>query len=192
MKQPAKELLVEKRADGAEVLACPTPGRVRWLARAGETLAPGSVAGVLVQGGRVFDLVFPAGVRGQLREVLSQHPWVSCGRGAPLAVLGAAETALAAVREAPSPGAGQLWEVRSPTHGTFYCRPRPDSPPYVGVGQEIDPGATLGLVEVMKCFSPITFEPPREGRRGRVREILVGDGAEVRAEQTLLRVELVQ
>ena len=192
VKHPTKELLVLARADGVHVLACPTPGRVAWRARPGETLAPGAVGGVLVQDARVFDLVLPAGARAHIREVMSPHPWAACGRGAALAVLGQADSAASAADESPEFDAGDVWEVRSPTHGTFYTRPRPGEPTYVSPDQVIEPGATLGLVEVMKCFSPITFEPPKGARRGRIREVLAADGAEVRADQTLLRVTLVE
>lgn len=192
MKQPTKELLTLTRADGAAVLACPTPGRVGWRARAGETLVPGAAAGVLIQDGRVYDLVLPAGARVHIRDVVSPHPWVSCGRGAALAVLGEADAAPAAVAAEAVLDAGHVWEVRSPTHGTFYCRPSPGESPYASPGQLVEAGATLGLVEVMKCFSPITFDPPKGAQKGRVREVLASDGAEVRSDQALLRIVLVE
>ncbi|MFJ8912701.1 acetyl-CoA carboxylase [Amycolatopsis sp. NPDC102389] len=46
-------------------------------------------------------------------------------------------------------------EVVSPIPGVFYRRPDPDSPEYVKAGQQVGPGDTVGLVEVMKSFHPI-------------------------------------
>ncbi len=83
--------------------------------------------------------------------------------------------------------AAGLWDVRSPTHGTFYTRPAPGAAPYAGLGSVVETGQTVGLVEVMKCFSPILFDGAPFGS-GIVREVLVNDGAEVRADQLLLRI----
>lgn len=181
----SEELLVIERADGVEILASPGPGRVLWRARAGETLVPGSVAGLLVRGERTLELVLPGGVHGQIREVLAGLPVMPCGYGTPLAVLGAVEAApLGHPADAEPRGA----DIRSPSHGTFYGCPGPGAPPYVAAGDVIERGATIGLVEVMKCFSPITYSPPPGVERAVVLELLVRDGQEVRADQVLARV----
>lgn len=63
-----------------------------------------------------------------------------------------------------SPSTGRLDEaalpagayaLRAPTTGIFYARPDPDSPPYITEGALLETGQTAGLIEVMKCFSPI-------------------------------------
>jgi acetyl-CoA carboxylase biotin carboxyl carrier protein len=189
MRRPPLELLVIERDDGVSVLAAPAPGRVRLSARRGETLVAGSRAGTLVRNARAFDLVLPAGVHGQLREILVRDPLAPCSYAMPLAVLGAVEAAplghLAAHADTQDG-----WVVRAPSHGTFYLRPAPGQPPYAAPGQDVARGAVLGLVEVMKCFSPILFDPPGAASSGRVTEVLVHDGAEVRAEQPLVRLAL--
>jgi acetyl-CoA carboxylase biotin carboxyl carrier protein len=45
--------------------------------------------------------------------------------------------------------------VRSPMVGTFYASPAPDKPPFVTVGQSVNVGDTLAIVEAMKMFNPI-------------------------------------
>ncbi|GGK13811.1 acetyl-CoA carboxylase biotin carboxyl carrier protein [Luteimonas terricola] len=45
--------------------------------------------------------------------------------------------------------------VRSPMVGTFYASPAPDKPPFVTVGQAVNAGDTLAIVEAMKMFNPI-------------------------------------
>ncbi|HJR73027.1 MAG TPA: acetyl-CoA carboxylase biotin carboxyl carrier protein [Luteimonas sp.] len=45
--------------------------------------------------------------------------------------------------------------IRSPMVGTFYSSPSPDKPPFVGVGQAVKAGETLGIIEAMKMFNPI-------------------------------------
>ncbi len=45
--------------------------------------------------------------------------------------------------------------VRAPMVGTFYASPGPDKPAFVGVGQAVKAGDTLGIIEAMKMFNPI-------------------------------------
>lgn len=71
--------------------------------------------------------------------------------------------------------------VASPTVGTFYPRPEPSAPPYVKVGDRVEAGRTLGLVEVMKVFNAVAA--PCDGV---VHAILAGDGAFVEHGQPLL------
>jgi len=68
---------------------------------------------------------------------------------------------MAAVRTAASPGVEaepedeDLHYVTSPIVGTFYRAPSPDSDPYVKVGQEVDKGVVLCIVEAMKLMNEI-------------------------------------
>ena len=45
--------------------------------------------------------------------------------------------------------------VRAPMVGTFYRAPAPDQPPYTAVGQRVEPGATVCIIEVMKLLNSI-------------------------------------
>jgi acetyl-CoA carboxylase biotin carboxyl carrier protein len=90
---------------------------------------------------------------------------------APVAVAGAAapipvapvETAPAPAAQTP-PDAGAAGEadadddlhyVTSPIVGTFYRSPNPDADPYVRVGDAIDCGKTLCIIEAMKLMNEI-------------------------------------
>ena len=42
--------------------------------------------------------------------------------------------------------------------GSFWSRPKPDAPPFVADGAHVEVGQTLGLIEIMKTFSPIRAE----------------------------------
>jgi biotin carboxyl carrier protein len=48
--------------------------------------------------------------------------------------------------------------VLSPLPGTFYRRPSPDQSVFKEVGDSVAVGDTIGLIEVMKSFSPVTAE----------------------------------
>lgn len=186
------ELVAAPLEDGTTLLCSPGPGKLRWLRPPGEALVPGSQAGILTRDGLVYELLVPAGVFGAIREIRQSHRWNECGHGEPLAVLdpslGAAPGAAA---EGPAANSeGGLFELRSPTHGTFYLRPTPGSPPFAPAGTTLSAGDTVGLIEVMKCFSPILFQPPGTSQSGVVREVLAAEGKEVQVQQVLLRIEL--
>ena len=42
-----------------------------------------------------------------------------------------------------------IYEVLAPLPGTFYHRESPAAPPFVSIGQSIEVGAPIGLIEVM-------------------------------------------
>lgn len=86
----------------------------------------------------------------------------------------------------PTPLSHQrLQEIRAPLVGVFYRAPTPDAPSYVDVGDWVEPGQTVGLIEAMKVFSEITGEV-----EGRVVAIPAGSGELVAAGQVLMVVEV--
>lgn len=50
--------------------------------------------------------------------------------------------------------------ITSPIVGTMYCAPSPESPPYVEVGQTVEKGQVLCIVEAMKLMNEIEAEFP--------------------------------
>ena len=48
--------------------------------------------------------------------------------------------------------------IRSQLPGIFYRRPDPDSQPFVDVGDTVQAGSVVGVVEVMKQFHEVTAE----------------------------------
>ena len=71
--------------------------------------------------------------------------------------------------------------VTSPMVGTAYVAPEPGKPPFVKVGDQVQEGDTLLIVEAMKTMNPI-LSP----RSGKVTEILVHDAEPVEFGQPLL------
>jgi acetyl-CoA carboxylase biotin carboxyl carrier protein len=91
----------------------------------------------------------------------------------------AAPAAPVAADPAKHPGA-----IKSPMVGVAYLSAEPGAPPYVTVGQHIEAGATLLLIEAMKTFNQI-----KAPRSGVVRQLLVTSGAPVEFDEPLLIVE---
>jgi len=83
--------------------------------------------------------------------------------------------------ESPEPS-GLL--VRSPMVGTFYASPSPDSEAFVKVGQSVDVGETLCMVEAMKMFNQIESE-----HKGKIKRILVENGQPVEFDEPLFEIE---
>ena len=71
--------------------------------------------------------------------------------------------------------------IRSPMVGTFYRSPAPGAPPFVEVGQAVEPDTTVCIIEVMKLMNSIAA-----GAQGTVVQILVEDASLVEAAQPLI------
>ena len=71
--------------------------------------------------------------------------------------------------------------VRAPMVGTFYRAPEPGSPPFVKIGQVVEPDTIVCIIEVMKLMNSI-----RAGARGVVTQVLLDDGATVEASAPLI------
>lgn len=92
--------------------------------------------------------------------------------------LGGALAAEAAAASAPVSADGTL-VFKAPSSGRFYQRPSPDKPPFVEVGQVIERGHTLGLLEVMKTFTRIHYDDPKLPARAKVVAIVAADQADL-------------
>lgn len=99
----------------------------------------------------------------------------------------AAPAAPAAAAEAPAAAApthAKGDEVKSPMVGTVYLQPNPGSDPFVKVGDTVQAGQTLFIVEAMKTMNPIPAP-----KAGKVVAILVEDAQPVEFGEPLAIVE---
>ena len=77
-------------------------------------------------------------------------------------------------------------EIKSPMVGTFYKAPSPDAPPFVKVGDDIEVGQVVCIIEAMKLMNEIKSDV-----RGKVVEIKVENAEPVEFGTVLFCVELV-
>lgn len=88
------------------------------------------------------------------------------------------------VEAAPAAPASKLLKVTSPFVGTFYRASSPDVDPFAQVGQRIEPGQTICIVEAMKLMNEIEADTA-----GVVRRCLVDNGEPVEFGQELFEIE---
>ena len=74
--------------------------------------------------------------------------------------------------------------IRSPMVGNFYRAPEPGATPFVDVGQRIEAGSVVCIIEVMKLMNSLSAEAG-----GVVRRILVEDGQTVEYGQPLIVID---
>lgn len=95
------------------------------------------------------------------------------------------EPAPAAAEKAPAAEPSTHYiEVKSPIVGTFYRSASPDKPVYVKVGDTIDVGSVVCIVEAMKLFNEIESEVA-----GKIVKVLVEDASPVEYDQVLFLVD---
>ena len=78
----------------------------------------------------------------------------------------------------------KIVEVKSPMVGTFYRAPSPEASAFAEVGQIIEPGQVICIIEAMKLMNEIKAEI-----RGKILEILVDNAEPVEFGQPILLIE---
>jgi acetyl-CoA carboxylase biotin carboxyl carrier protein len=130
----------------------------------------------VTEGGRTVRIAaLPAGVSGQ-----HGHP--------PATPAGNSSSPPAAKESAPPPTPASADEslvpIVSPMVGTFYRSPAPDADPYVEVGDRVEVGQTVCIVEALKLMNEIESEA-----RGRVAKISLENGQPVEYGQVLFLID---
>jgi acetyl-CoA carboxylase biotin carboxyl carrier protein len=74
--------------------------------------------------------------------------------------------------------------IKSPMIGTFYRSPGPDKPPFLNVGDKVEKGKVICIIEAMKLFNEIEAEVS-----GTVVKVLLNDASPVEYDQPLFLIE---
>ena len=78
----------------------------------------------------------------------------------------------------------KLIEIKSPMPGTFYSAPDPESESFVNIGDNVNAGDTICILEAMKIMNEIQAE-----ESGIVEEILVDNSSPVEFDQVLFKLK---
>lgn len=73
-------------------------------------------------------------------------------------VVSPAPTAAAIAPATPAPASEKLTPIVSPMVGVFYRAPSPGEPNFCEIGDQIEVGQTVGIIEAMKVFNEIVAE----------------------------------
>jgi acetyl-CoA carboxylase biotin carboxyl carrier protein len=113
----------------------------------------------------------------QMGPPAAPPPGPSAAAGAP-----AAPAAGVAGKQAPGPEEG-VYQVTSPMVGTFYRAPNPNARPFVEVGQVVQKGQVLCIIEAMKLMNEIEAEVS-----GEILEVPVANGQPVEYGEVIFRI----
>lgn len=111
----------------------------------------------------------------------------------PIAVIPQNQVVIAAPAEAPPSTEKKKEEekeeddsktIKSPMIGTFYRSSDPEKPPFVNVGDDIEKGQVICIIEAMKLFNEIESEVS-----GKIVKILVDDNTPVEYDQPLFLID---
>lgn len=94
---------------------------------------------------------------------------------------GAAQTSVQPAAASAPASSGK--SIKSPMVGVFYAAPSPDRPPFVSVGDTVNKGDVVCIIEAMKIMNEITAS-----ESGTISEILVENGDVVEYDQPLFKI----
>ncbi|MFL2563955.1 MAG: acetyl-CoA carboxylase biotin carboxyl carrier protein [Flavobacteriales bacterium] len=128
--------------------------------------------------------------KGQIETVVQQIPVTAGPAIAPVAVQSAPVVAAVPEVVVETPVASSDTDdskyvtIKSPMIGTFYRKPSPDKDPFVNVGDEVNIGTVVCVVEAMKLFNEIESEIS-----GKIIKVLVEDMSPIEYDQPLFLVD---
>ncbi|MCU0390884.1 MAG: acetyl-CoA carboxylase biotin carboxyl carrier protein [Thermoflexibacter sp.] len=127
-----------------------------------------------------------------IQQVITAAPLVSAPVVQPIQQIAPVATPTPVVTPVAQPteektasSGGKLLTIKSPMIGTFYRSSSPDKPPFVSIGDEINAGKVVCIIEAMKLFNEIESEIS-----GKIVKVLVENASPVEYDQDLFVVEV--
>ena len=125
--------------------------------------------------------------KGEVEKIIQQIPVAQAGTMIPATAPIAAPAQSAAAhenQEESSADNSKYITIKSPMIGTFYRKPSPDKETFVNIGDVINPGDVICVVEAMKLFNEIESEIS-----GKIVKVLADDASPVEYDQPLFLVD---
>ena len=120
------------------------------------------------------------------QDLVISAPAIAVPTTSPASVAPVALPAAEPREKGEKPGDPNLVLVKSPIVGTFYEAPAPELPPFVRVGERVQPGKVLCIIESMKLMNEIESETS-----GVIESKLVMNGQPVEYGEALFAVRTV-
>ena len=185
-----KMLLLLQDVDGVQCLCSPAVGTIVALADNNDVISANDVVAEISVLGVRYQLIAPDTV--QHRIAFADDLNLSQGV-AYQQVIASLATVVDGEESTPDVASENLSElcVLSPQAGRFYHRPAADAEAFVNAGETISAGKTIGLLEVMKTFSPVKWNPaPGNPQTAVVVKYRIADGNDVEDSQPLLDLDV--
>lgn len=134
-----------------------------------------------------FKIIIKAENKGRKEEqtiVVQAAPQVVQAAPAPVAAIPAAAPAAPAIPAVEASDDSKYVTIKSPMIGTFYRSPSPDKDAFVQVGDSVQKGSPVCIIEAMKLFNEIESEIS-----GKIVKVLVDDASPVEYDQPLFLVD---
>lgn len=181
--------MIAVRSGETTQLACPAVGLFTCALEPDSLLGPGQTAGVLITAGRRLTLIVPQGISGRVTNSRPERVHEPVGYGTLLYEISSISAGGSVADPQDEQNAESGLILRAAQAGRFYRRPTPEDPAYVEVGDELREGLAIGLIEIMKTFSQVTYDTQGSlPERTRLVRWLCEDGAEIREGDPLLEV----
>ena len=128
--------------------------------------------------------------KGQVETVVQQIPVAAAPASAPLSVQPSPVASPVSEMLAETPVTtsdtddSKYVTIKSPMIGTFYRKPSPEKDPFINVGDDVNVGTVVCVVEAMKLFNEIESEIS-----GKIIKVLVEDMSPIEYDQPLFLVD---
>ncbi len=118
-------------------------------------------------------------------RIVREYPQqvVSSPQAAPVAMSPQQHAVAPVAASAEEPPASNLYEMTAPMVGTFYRASSPEAAPFISVGDRVEEGQTICIIEAMKLMNEIPAD-----RSGTVVDIAVENAQPVEFGQVLIRI----
>jgi biotin carboxyl carrier protein len=181
--------LLIKEIDSKQTLCSPAVGQIVFLIDDNETVEANDVVAEISILGVRHQLIAPADVRHRINYCENIKLGSKLDYQKAIASLVVASSNDICVTDNTKQSASDNC-VLSPQAGRFYHRPSPDADAFVVADETISAGKTIGLLEVMKTFSPVKWNPALGNpQTAVVRKYRVADGDDVEDGQPLLDLD---
>ncbi|MCV9387541.1 acetyl-CoA carboxylase biotin carboxyl carrier protein [Reichenbachiella ulvae] len=118
------------------------------------------------------------------KAISAPAPVAAAPAAAPAPAPAPAAATAAPQAEAPAASGSNYVEIKSPMIGTFYRAANPESPDFVNIGDKVDKGSPVCIIEAMKLFNEIESEVS-----GTIVKVLVDNASPVEYDQPLFLVD---
>jgi len=190
-----KIVLLSELKDSKYRILSPTVGSYSAAPQNGAALIGGSFAGKLKVRNIIYNLHIPDETYGTVIVNPELDKVAQVEYGQELFSLNPEKTLVDTeqqhIAESGGHTAGQEegFVIAAHTDGIFYRKPSPDAPAFIEVGDRIEKGKTLGLIEVMKSFNYVLFNGTDTSDTGTISKIYVKDSQEVKSGEPLMLIK---